>query len=646
MTSDERATAQRLGHGLPRLLTEDPDRLNDLLGLNRRERRFMASLVPSRVRAAVRERLRNRAEPEKPGEEERLLVQWHYGRPDWRADAWRDALREPGSGPPSLLAIVLAEFIEAEREAAKEAGESPGDRPESDRIADRAWTRTREQLTRWDELEKAEREQCILRTFAVATLRGDVAPLAESVELAADLRDQFENLLPEEKVEEEKERAAASPDAASDEWASRARSLKDLLTRAEGPPPNPDLLTEIAPLVESLRELEPAVRTELSNTAFGEFLSSVRKTLDEIQADPAFWLDSVRRASLEEMWEASRGSLKQEAVGEEKRRFEAAVREASDDVRVAAGDLTAAKERIQSHRAKEPDDPFAQADWGDALADLQQYEHACRRRHRDAQAALLHALSPGGGPADAPRKPPPPQPTPPQPTPPKPTPLKPAPPKPAPPKPAPPKPTPPKPAPPKPAPPKPAPLKPALPKPASPKPAPPKPAPPKPAPPQSRGPRAVKAIIAALLEEPPRLAFAFQVARLCERVFPGDSPPRSRLFEAALLSERLRRPEGAIARRLRDTLADFDAADSGWDEDEVAFQATVRFAASLRPALFAPNTGALSVLNSLPASDVFPAMHTLAQRIAAHAAKVQHAGVQLSLLRTMRTGASLEAARE
>jgi len=103
MTNDERATAQRLGHGLPRLLTEDPDRLNDLLGLNRRERRFMASLVPSRVRADVRERLRNRAEPEKPGEEERLLVQWHYGSPDWRTDAWRDALREPGSGPPSQV---------------------------------------------------------------------------------------------------------------------------------------------------------------------------------------------------------------------------------------------------------------------------------------------------------------------------------------------------------------------------------------------------------------------------------------------------------------------------------------------------------------------------------------------------------------
>ncbi len=684
MSSENGKDREGLGHGLPRLLTEDADRLNDLLGLNRRERRFMASLAPSQVRAAVRERLRNRAEPEKPGEEERLLVQWHYGRPDWRADAWRDALREPGSRPPSLLAIVLAEFIEAEREAVKEAGEAPGDRPESDRIADRAWTHTREQLTRWDELEKAEREQCILRTFAVATLRGDVATLAEAVELAADLRDQFENLLPEEKVEDEEEPTAASADAASDKWAARARSLKDLLTRAEGPPPNPDLLWEIAPLVESLRELEPAVRTELSNTAFGEFLSSVRKTLDEIQADPAFWLDSARRASLEEKWEASRGSSKQDAVGEEKRRFDSGVGDASDQVRVAAADLAAAEERTRAHLDEKPDDPFARGDWDDALANLQQREHACRKRHREAQGSLLSALSPRGDDLDTEEQDPgrkvgpkpedsdapdseeledSPSPEPPGPSSPSPdAPFGPA---------VPPKRTQTKP-PPKP---KSEPQKPesqklgsrkresqkpaariAAPKPRPPvRPTAPKAKTPEQSQPAARKPtrtrdplarKAEKQIIAALLEEPPRLAFAFQMLRLFERVFPGDSPPRSGLLEAALLSERLRLPEGPIATRLRDIFGELSAPEPDGSEKEVAFQAAVGLAACLRPALFAPNTGALSVLSSLPRSSVFPDLHGLAKGIAGHAAKVQHAGVEFSLLRAMRTGVSREAALE
>lgn len=681
MTNDERATAQRLGHGLPRLLTEDPDRLNDLLGLNRRERRFMASLVPSKVRADVRERLRNRAEPEKPGEEERLLVQWHYGSPDWRTDAWRDALREPGSGPPSLLAIVLAEFIESEREATKEASESQGDRPESERIANRAWTHTRERLTRWDELEEAEREQCILRTFAVATLRGNVGVLTEAVQLAPDLRDQFESLLPKEGADGTEETAAAS-DTASDEWAARTRSLTDLLTRAEGPPPNPDLLAEIDPLVESLRELEPAVRAELSAVRFGEFVSSVRKKLNDVQADPAFWLDSVRRASLEELWEAALGSVKQDAVGEEKHRFDAVVDEASDLVRAAASDLASAKERIRAHLGEKPDDPFAREDWDDALANLQQREHACRKRHREAQASLLSALSPRGDDLDSvehdpgrkvdpkPKDPETPDPQEaadsPSPGPPGPSPTSPdapsgsavprtrnqtKPPKP-------------KSEPQKPESQKPGPRKresrtPAAPI-AAPKPGPPTPrAVPKAKPEQSksaarkptrpRDPLARKAeeqIVAALLEEPPRLASAFQMLRLFEGVFPGESPPRSGLLEAALLSERLRLPEGAIATRLRDIFGELSAPEPDGSEKEVAFRAAVGLAACLRPALFAPNTGALSVLTSLPRSSVFPDLHGLAQGIAGHAAKVQHAGVEFSLLRAMRTGASREAALE
>ena len=668
MKAEEQKDAERLRDGLPRILTEDSDRLNDLLGLNRRDRRFMASLAPSEVRAAVRARLRNRAAPEKPGEEERLLVQWHYGRPDWRTDAWRDALREPGSGPPSLLAIVLAEFVAAEREAAKKAG----GRLESDRIADRAWTDTRKQLTRWDELEAAEREQCILRTFAVATLRDDVAILSDAAEFAPDLRDQFEDLLPEEKTDEKEGSASASPDAASDEWAAQARSLKDLLTRAEGPPPNPDLLAEIAPLVESLRGLEPAVRAELSDTALGEFLSSVRKKLDDVQADPAFWLDSARRASLEEMWEVFRGSLKQEAVGEVKRRFEAAVDEASDRVRATANDLAAAKERIRTHRDEEPADPFAQVDWGDALADLQEPERACRKRHRDAQAALLRALSPRredpdlvdpgpkrrattqpkrdtADPEGSPdqRAPEPPAPQTPSGSAVRRTRTKT-------------KTEPPKPESQKPESPKPESRKPVVPT-AAPKPRPSAPAapakaqPPKPSKPVARKPtgsrdplavKAEKAIIATLLEEPPRLGFAVQMARLFERVFPGDSPPCSGLLEAALLSDRLRLPRGAIAVRLRDVFGELLAHESDESEKGVAFQAAARLAACLRPALFAPNTGALSVLTSLPRSNVFPELYTLAQRVAGHAAQVQHAGVEFSLLRAMRTGASREVARE
>ena len=148
------------------------------------------------------------------------------------------------------------------------------------------------------------------------------------------------------------------------------------------------------------------------------------------------------------------------------------------------------------------------------------------------------------------------------------------------------------------------------------------------------------------MEQPSRLAYAFQATRLLERVFPGESPPRSRLFEAVLLADRLRSPDGGIAMRLREVLADLLPLDPDWTEDEVAFQATVRFAACLRPALFAPITPAFSVFSNLPRSDRYPALNDLGHRLAGHAARLQTATVDSSFLRAIRSDAELDAARE
>ncbi len=680
MTHEAEKDREGLRHGLPRMLAEDPNRLSDLLELTRKDRLRIVTLVPKDVRARIDTGLKKRPEPVKPGESDRVLVQVHYGDPEVRQAAWEVWLERGPGGKPSPEAAVLADFVDAEREAAEPSDESADDRTESERIADRAWADTRERLARWDELEEPERQQCVLRTFAVATLRDDPAVLKEAIEIAPDLRDQFESLLPEEQLEEEADSITDPAETASAKWTALTGSLKDLVARAEGPPANPDPLEGITSLIESLNALEPSVRAELSSAAFAEFLVNVRGTLEEIESEPAFWLNDERRTSLEEAWEACRGSLTGDALDLERRRFQAGVGEAADLVRVTAGELADAKERIQAHRAKEPDDPFAQDDWSGALAELQEKEHACRKRHRDAQTSLLNELSPRGEGLGAPEtspEPPTPEPEPepePEPAPdesdsdlptrraPEPDPEPPGPaqqtgslPEPEPPKPSPTPPPKPEPEKPDPEPPKPsalgdsskrrppAPLVPAKQQPSEPS------QPASPRPPARRDPLAVKAeeaIIAALVEEPPRLGYAFQTARLLERTFPGGSPQRSRLLEAVLLAGRLRAPDGGIALRLRDVLTDFPTLESGWSEEETAFQATVRFAACLRPALLAPITPAFSVFSNLPRSDRYPALHDLSHRLAGHAARLQGARVDSSFLRAIRSDAELEATRK
>ncbi|MYE42556.1 MAG: ATP-binding protein [Acidobacteria bacterium] len=652
----DKVTKGRTGlpNGLPRLLGEDPDKLNDLLGLTRQERLRIGTLVPKAVRARIDMNLKSRSEPVRPGERDRVVVQVHYQHRQVRQAAWHVALERGPGGKPSLEAVVLSEFIEAAR-GARATGDSDDDRTETEWIADRAWADTRDRLARWDALDAEEREQCVLRTFAVATLRDDAAILSEAIDLASDLTDQFESLLPGE-AEKQGDPGSDPGEPASVRWTALIEALKKLATRAAGPPPNPALLHEIATVVESLRGVEPWLNDELSSEAFRGFLAEVRKRLDAIESDKTFRLDDERRTALEEQWERYRGALKGDELAKERRRFESAVSATVEHVRRAGQELADAKKRIESHRAEEPDDPFAQEDWGDVLEALQRDERTYRNRHRDAHDSLLTALSPRGEGFDAPARAAPPEPTLPKAAPPEPTLPKAAPPKPTPPKAAPPKPTPPKAAPPKPTPPKavtprPTPPKAVTPRPTPPKAAPPKPTPPRAAPPRKRSPdpltvKAEQVITAALMEKPPRLAYAVQTSRLCERAFPDEGPARSRPLEAALLSSRLRTPDGTVAMRLRDVLTDLTASEPDWSDEDTAFQATVRFAACLRPALFAPITTAFSVLNNLPRCDRYPALYDLGHRVANHAVRLQGARVDASFLHTLRSQAQLDAERE
>ena len=436
--------------GLPRLLAEDPDKLNDLLGLTRQERLRIGTLVPKAVRARIGADLKSRPEPVRPGERDRVVVQYHYQHPQVRQAAWEAALEWGPGGKPSLEATVLAEFVEAARGGSRPPGESDTERTEAEWIADLAWADTRDRLARWDALEAEERERCVLRTFAVATVLDDATILTKAIDLAPGLADQFENLLPRE-TEKQEGSGSDRAEPASARWTALTTELKGLASRAAGPPPAPEVLKEIATVVESLQEIEPSLEHELSSEAFGRFLDEVRQKLDSIQADKALRLDGARRTALEQHWERCRGSLTGRGLEEERHRFETTVGETVEQVRMAARDLANAKQRIESHRAEEPDDPYAEEDWSDALEGLQKEERRYRRRHRGAHDALLTALSPRGEGFDIPPKPPP------KPVPPKPPEARPAqaatearpapsqPPKPVPPKP-PPKPVPPKPA--------------------------------------------------------------------------------------------------------------------------------------------------------------------------------------------------------
>ncbi len=671
--------------GLPRLLERDPDRLNDLLGLNRRERLRLASLVPRQVRSRVRAELRRRAEPEKPGEEERILLQCHYGNPKWRRRAWDDALREPGSGPPSLLAAILEGYLKEREEAEVLEGESAAER--STRIADRAWADTSSQLERWDELGEAEQERCVLQIFAVATIRDDITTITKGFEIAPALRDEFKNLFPSDEAKD------STPDAepsASEKWASLAASLQNLASQVAGPPPQPEALDSITEIADQLRALTPTIQEEFAFARFDDFLESVREKLKELRSVPSIALEDAECASIEQSWEKRRGLLVGDALDEARLDFETVVAEGQRQLRAAIEKLNEATTRIASHRGAEPSTPSLMDAWEETLSDLQKAEGAFRRARRESRETFLKALRAPENDSG---------PSPPRPT---------------------------------------EPLPPTDPEsesdelaeadsdvvsdrddepdssleiashkeplpepereaksvsdvePSSPSRSESRPEPSKRGsstksprkartdPPgetesepsgssgpetntpskadsktKTRDPLEVEAEMAmarALEQDPPRFAYAFQISRLCELVFVNEGPTRSELFEAALLAVRLRQPDGDIAIRLRDIFGTLPALDPDWSEEEEAFQVTARFAACLRPALFASYTAAYAVFRNIPKSGQFPALHDLAHKLTTNAAKLQNSPLAPTFLLAMRShaegGAALQGCRK
>ena len=123
-----------------------------------------------------------------------------------------------------------------------------------------------------------------------------------------------------------------------------------------------------------------------------------------------------------------------------------------------------------------------------------------------------------------------------------------------------------------------------------------------------------------------RIGLAYQIARLRPEVEPaGVLHPTSQLLAAVALGGGLCGPEGEVAhefgRHAEDVLAGPDLEDVE-SETRDALNLLL-FSASLRPALFAPQTGAILLLQGVELSGELTAVYRLAETIAGYAQRLQ-----------------------
>ena len=148
-----------------------------------------------------------------------------------------------------------------------------------------------------------------------------------------------------------------------------------------------------------------------------------------------------------------------------------------------------------------------------------------------------------------------------------------------------------------------------------------------------------EAVAAALADEGPRLAEAYQLCRNAETAGIEAGLPRASLLEAALYSTHLEKAHGELEPDLRDAIQrsveDEPEAGTLSPETENAV-ALLGFAAALGPALLAPYTGAAALLQHLT-HEGLPELYDFCQKAAQRSWAVQKAQVD--------AGAALRRAR-
>ena len=368
--------------GLPGILTRDPQRLCEMLGVNRKERRKQWSEAKADEKALVQETMRTRGDKGAIGPEVALILE-RWANPQFRRDAWERVLAGTPVGPPSLTFRLLEEFVDEERSAGEEEEDSRG-RTEAIRIAHRAWDHTWTRLQQWDELEKLDREECILRLFAVATVLDEQGVLAEACRRVPALREEFGTMVPDE------------PDPV-EEWTRLCARMGELAQKAAGPPPEPDRIVEMASSVEDLERIEMAVRDRVESAALDALLEAVRVKLKGIAADPDFaWFAQDTRAAVMRAWEAIEKDITPDQVDEERERFEAAVPRSMEAARDAEAERARAEQSVLEHREKRPPAFAALKKWAASLRKLQAEEHRRQEALWKTQSALVAAASPFG----------------------------------------------------------------------------------------------------------------------------------------------------------------------------------------------------------------------------------------------------------
>ena len=592
-------------------------------------------------------------------ERRRVALTAYYENPDSRRDLWRLTLAghppatSSGQPVPSLEFIALQrhdpEFHEREVDTAvaeealrdfPDAVESAAEAPDWQRQALAAWPALLRDIAEWNDLPDERREATLLALFAVATVLDDVRPLKRAARRVNALADEFAMLLgdqPEVPLAGEEDPLTEEEDVVH-RWNETCDAIA-VAARALGADPlQPELLDELSRRVNALTDLRGPVTEALNRAAPEEFLQRV----DAILAEPAegddspiaAWTDRIAAQWRSEYPPADDPDV--ESLRADVERLDADLPSAVAAWRAALGRRAGVEARLQEtgRRAEQEDDPLKRLEAQDHLAELQQQLGGAADELQRARDHIFQVVAPADHVFDPRRdyysgeESATPEPQDPAGSVPKPTAettdtdeaetdeteaettdtgesaagdAEPG---------------------------------------TDPAPSDGTPVPPEPPPADRRETSAVDGVWRALGAGRPSIAY--HIARLraehAHETAPGTLVD---IISASMLASHVHSPDSESARDLRPILERIDPSALLRDErrqPERDSLSLLLFSATLRPALFAPTTGASALLRAVSLSDDLNPVYDLATRVAYHADRLRGVRLHASLLRSSQTG--------
>ena len=613
--------------GLPRLIGVDKsgyERLNKFLGITRKQRKAILETKWARtITRPVRDEISRKRLP--AGERDRRLMQRLYGDPSFRKDMWASTFEilengdefEPKRIPTieqNALSTLYSEFGSAKKSRSiikKSFGEWSELAEQNSRtipwveFAAFAWGQLIQKFDSQHSPTDQEKELLVIQIFSIATIVDDHRLLLSSVQMVDWLQDEFVDMLKPSNTNSDDDQHRIHMSNPTKKWKECCDKLSSMASEASGKDPNLDALADMQELIKDLELIERSLSNELENSR--KFVAHLESLFDSISNESCFsWLNEIIQREIENQWLSEQYHIESHSIAEFIDSHRKIALKNFDSNREAAIALDSEKRELDSLGESAPSNFGERHQWEEKRdrSEKRILEH--KEKVRLAEKAVYEALLPKKRqstndkvleseetkeeveiiqPVEIEQN-----------------------------------------------------------KGQRQK----KPIYPKEGKVKDRTKQvkectseAADKIVKALLETPPRLAYAFQVAQLAQEFDENFPNIPITTLQAVLYSDYLRHPDGQIALALQTIFSEFVTFNKSNSDSERDISSLLTFAATLRPSLLAPISGAFSFLSGISTSN-FEAVYSFAKAISEKTKVLQNVRVDSRALRSARSEVSWE----